>query len=181
MKLRGNSIFNMCLKRNSEEKVEALDQMVEETTSFEKLSQNLISMMLVNRYVFHPNIQRIAPTIRLMKKMIDTKETETSLPTHNDHNQSSEESATDSDFNSMRDVYAMIQSIPENSSMNIKLKKQFLTVFHSFHKHFQNESIDGIFSGEILPDQRTAIINQGTSVSPSPFQSRNPALRGNNV
>ena len=177
MKVRGNSIFNMCLKRNSDEKIEALDEMVEETTSFQKLSENLISVSLLNKYIFDPNAKRLAPTIRLMKKMIDMKEEELRNEPHHENSNTDDSQAKNSELDSMRDVYNMIQAIPDDSTMNRRLKKTYLGIFEAFKKQFQKDSVDGIFSGESFPVQGTTFSRPNGLISPQPGQARLPPVR----
>ena len=160
MRMHGFSVFNMCSKKNSEEKIHALDEIVEESVAMERMAENNIYSRLVQKYMLSKEVVEAAPAIHMMEKMIEKKTgrqeeikdrqmgSSSIVDTERLDGDDEEDEGARRPMKTMLDLQQKIESISvTDSQVSWAIKTSFMNTFMRFKEEFGDSPPENFFGG----------------------------------
>lgn len=76
MRQRNDSVFSMCCKKTPGPTQEALDGLVEQTLSFERMASDAVTTKLVRKYLLPKEVSSLGSTVLMMELLLEAKKEE---------------------------------------------------------------------------------------------------------
>ena len=76
MRQRNDSVFSMCCKKTPGPTQEALDGMVEQTMSFERMASDAVTSKLVRDFLLPKEVTSLGSTVLMMERLLEAKKEE---------------------------------------------------------------------------------------------------------
>ncbi len=150
---RETSIFGLCCKKTQPIAKDALDEILDETLSVEKLAEQSISSDLLYAFILEPEIKTLAPTIAVMAKAIEIKEQEKKeeeakkAKKENGPTGGIEEKQANQDQVDLKQAYQKLLNLEpkQGDKINAAIKEKYLDVIERYRKLFNLSSPDDCF------------------------------------
>ena len=149
---RETSIFGLCCKKTQPIAKDALDEILEDALSIEKLAEQSISCDLLYQFILEPEIIDLAPTIAVMSKAIEIKEQEKKEEEAKAAKKENRElggSAKESEEKvvDLKQAYQKLLNLEpkQGDRVNGAIKQKYLQVIEDYRRHFELSSVDECF------------------------------------